>query len=86
MLFEKLNAVVSRYLKIPLIYLGSIPEDAQLANAVMQQLPVSLQNPEAKASRAFQGIAGRLLDKEEAQRQPKRGMAAFFSHIIGRSR
>lgn len=85
-LFEKLNAVVSRYLKIPLIYLGSIPEDAQLSNAVMQQLPVSLQNPEAKSSRAFQRIAGRLLDKEEAQRQPKRGMAAFFSHIIGRSR
>lgn len=85
-LFEKLNAVVFRYLKIPLIYLGSIPEDVQLANAVMQQLPVSLQNPEAKSSRAFQRIAGRLLDREEAERQPKRGMAAFFSHIIGRSR
>lgn len=85
-LFEKLNAVVSRYLKIPLIYLGSIPEDVYLANAVMQQLPVSLQNPAAKSSRAFQRIAERLLDKEEAERQPKRGMAAFFSHIIGRSR
>lgn len=85
-LFEKLNAVVSRYLKIPLIYLGSIPEDPQLSNAVMQQLPVSLQNPEARSSRAFERIAGRLLDKEEAERQPKRGMAAFFSHIIGRSR
>ncbi|MCM1063520.1 MAG: MinD/ParA family protein [Eubacterium sp.] len=85
-LFEKLNAVVSRYLKIPLIYLGSIPEDAQLSRAVMQQLPVSLQNPGAKSSVAFQWIAAKLLDKGEAERQPKRGMAAFFSHIIGRSR
>lgn len=85
-LFEKLNVVVSRYLKIPLNYLGSIPEDAQLSNAVMQQLPVSLQNPGAKSSMAFQRMAARLLDKEEAERQPKRGMAAFFSHIIGRSR
>ena len=85
-LFEKLNVVVSRYLKIPLNYLGSIPEDAQLSNAVMQQIPVSLQNPGAKSSVAFQRIAARLLDKEEAERQPKRGMAAFFSHIIGRSR
>ncbi|MCM1540048.1 MAG: MinD/ParA family protein [Blautia sp.] len=85
-LFEKLNVVVSRYLKIPLIYLGSIPEDPQLARAVMQQLPVSLQNPGARSSQAFQWIAAKLLDKGEAERQPKRGMAAFFSHIIGRSR
>lgn len=83
-LFEKLNIVVSRYLKIPLLYLGSIPEDAQLARAVMQQLPVSLQNPGAKSSVAFQRLAARLLDREEAERQPRRGMAAFFSHIIGR--
>lgn len=83
-LFEKLNAVVSRYLKIPIIYLGSIPDDIQLPRAVMQQLPVSLQNPSAKSSMAFEKIAVRLLDKEEAGRQPKRGMAAFFSHIIGR--
>lgn len=85
-LFAKLNVVVSRYLEIPLNYLGSIPEDAQLSNAVMQQLPVSLQDPTAKSSMAFRRMAARLLDKEEAERQPKRGMAAFFSHIIGRSR
>ena len=83
-IFEKLNAVVSRYLKIPITYLGSIPEDIQLSRAVMQQLPVSLQNPGARSSQAFYGIAARLLDKEEAARQPRRGMAAFFSHIIGR--
>lgn len=44
-LFEKLNAVVSRYLKIPMTYLGSIPEDVHLLRAVMQQMPVSIQNP-----------------------------------------
>ena len=84
-LFEKLNVVVSRYLKIPISYLGSVPEDYHLSQAVMQQVPVSLQNPEARSSAAFQKIAARLLDIEESDRQPKRGMAAFFSHIIGRS-
>lgn len=83
-LFEKLNAVVSRYLKIPISYLGSIPEDSQLSRAVMQQMPVSLQNPGARSSVAYERMAARLLDREEAERQPKRGMAAFFSHIIGR--
>lgn len=82
LLFDKLNAVVERYLKIPMTYLGYIPEDGQLAASVMQQIPVSLQDPGARSTKAFERIAGRLLDRKEAERQPKRGMAAFFSHII----
>lgn len=84
-LFQKLNAVVSRYLKIPMTYLGSVPQDQQLSRAVMQQTPVAIQNPSAKSSQAYQRIAEKLLDREEAERQPKRGMAAFLSHIIGRN-
>ena len=81
-LFEKLNAVVERYLKIPMIYLGSIPEDIQLSRAVMQQVPVSLQNPGAKSTAAYERLANTLLGVVETERQPRRGMAAFFSHII----
>lgn len=81
-LFNKLNSVVARYLKVPMTYLGCVPQDTQLSRAVMQQMPVSLQNPTAKSSLAYEKIAAKLLGKEEAERQPKRGMAAFFSHII----
>lgn len=81
-LFDKLNSVVERYLKIPMIYLGCVPEDSQLSRSVMQQVPVSLQNPGAKSTLAYERIAQRLLDRTEAERQPKRGMTAFFSHII----
>ncbi|MBE5873901.1 MAG: MinD/ParA family protein [Lachnospiraceae bacterium] len=81
-LFNKLNAVVTRYLKLPMTYLGCIPQDAQLVRAVMQQTPISAQNPAAKSSLAYEKIAYRLMDKEEELRQPKRGMAAFFSHIV----
>ena len=52
-LFNKLNAVIERDLKVPMTYLGYVPEDSQLPKSVMQQ---------------------------------KRGMAAFFSHIITRKR
>jgi flagellar biosynthesis protein FlhG len=83
-LFNKLNTVVSRYLKIPMTYLGSVPQDAMLARAVMQQTPVSLQSPGAKSSQAYERIAGRLLDKAEVERQPKRGMTAFLYHMISR--
>lgn len=85
-LFHKLNTVVVRYLKIPMTYLGGIPQDSLLARAVMQQTPVSLQNPEAKSSQAYEKMAMALLGKEETERQPKRGMAAFFSHIITRKK
>ena len=80
-LFNKLNAVVSLYLELPITYLGEIPEDVQLSKAVMQQMPVSLQTPQAKSAQAFEAIAAKLMDKEIAGEVKNRGMAAFFSHI-----
>lgn len=81
-LFNKLNAVVSRYLKLPISYLGAVPQDNQLSKAVMQQMPVSLQTPQAKSALAYEAIAAKLMNKDLNQNIPKRGMAAFFSHII----
>ncbi len=81
-LFLKLNAVVTKYLKIPITYLGSVPRDEQLSKAVMQQSPISMQNPNAKSAKAFEEIAMKLMDKEVSKSVPKRGMAAFFSHIL----
>ena len=80
-LFQKLNTVVNRYLGLPLTYLGEIPADGQLSKAVMQQMPVSLQTPQAKSAQAFEMIAAKLMDKEIAGEVKKRGMAAFFAHI-----
>ncbi len=85
-LFQKLNAVVERYLKMPISYLGSIPQDDKLMKAVMQQTPVSLQNPTAKSSQAYEEMAYKLVNKEEVEKQPRRGMAAFFSHIVNARR
>ncbi|MDR2547142.1 MAG: MinD/ParA family protein [Lachnospiraceae bacterium] len=80
-LHNKLNAVVSRYLKLPFTYLGAIPRDEKLSQAVMQQMPVSIKEPTAKSSLAFTEIAGKLMDNEELLIN-KRGIAAFFSHIV----
>lgn len=81
-LFNKLNTVVSRYLKLSITYLGAIPQDAQLSKAVMQQMPVSIQTPHAKSAVAYERLAARLMNKELNQDVKKRGMAAFFSHIV----
>lgn len=81
-LFNKLNTVVTRYLKLQIEFLGAVPYDNQLSRAVMQQTPVSIQNPNAKSAKAFEGIAAVLMNKEVSQMVPRRGMAAFFSHIV----
>lgn len=79
-LFNKLNVVVSNYLKMPMSYLGAVPWDTQLSRAVMQQMPVSIQTPAARSSRAYEAIAARLMDLDVPTK--KRGMAAFFSQIV----
>lgn len=81
-LFHKLNAVVSRYLSLPVEYLGAVPQDKMLSAAVMQQMPVSLAHPNAKSSKAYEEIVERLMNTEQSGQIKKRGMAAFFSHII----
>lgn len=81
-LFHKLNSVVSRYLKQPIEYLGYVPQDTALVKAVMQQTPISLQNPNARSAKAFEDIANKLMYGESAKQVQKRGMAAFFAHIV----
>ena len=81
-LFNKLNVVVQRYLKLPISYLGTVPQDEKLSQAVMQQTPVSLANPQAKSAKAYERIAAVLMNKELSGNVKKRGMAAFFSHIV----
>lgn len=82
-LFDKLNSVVTRYLSLPMEYLGAVPNDAHLSKAVMQQMPVSLQNPGAPSALAYEEIAARLMNVELNRNVTRRGMAAFFAHMIG---
>lgn len=81
-LYKKLNAVVEKYLKTSMEYLGEVPMDTQLLNAIMQQKPVSMESPNAKSSMAYEQMAAKLVNKEITENISRRGMAAFFSHIF----
>lgn len=83
-LYAKLETVVERYLKVPISYLGMVPQDPQLEKAVMQQMPVSLENPKARSAVAYEMIVAKLTNKEINKNLKTRGMAAFLSHIIAR--
>ncbi|MBR6159975.1 MAG: MinD/ParA family protein [Lachnospiraceae bacterium] len=81
-LFSKLNAVVNRYLKIPLCLIGVIPEDQELVRAVMQQTPISIRNPNAKSAQAFSDLATALANNATDPVYHKRGMSGFFASMI----
>lgn len=81
-LFNKLNMVVQRYLKLQMTYVGCVPQDDKLVRAVMQQNPVSISDPNSRAARAFEDITDTLMDIPHEDRAAKKGMAGFFANII----
>lgn len=81
-LYEKLSAVVNRFLKIKISYLGAIPYDQYINKAVMKQKPVSIAYPSASASKSFQAISTRLAKNETVQVGRAKGVARFFSRVF----
>jgi flagellar biosynthesis protein FlhG len=63
--FAQIHAAAKRFLQHPLEHLGTIPRDAELAEAVRRQIPVLYYAPQSPASRSVRLIAKRL---EEAHR------------------
>ncbi|HIQ40739.1 MAG TPA: MinD/ParA family protein [Sulfurivirga caldicuralii] len=56
-LFLKLATVTEKFLNIQLKYLGTVPYDAALKQAVRKQVPVTLFKPDSSAAQAFTHIA-----------------------------
>ena len=81
-LFNKLNTVVMRYLKLEVEYLGCIPQDQELSDAVMQQQPICISNPNAKSAKAFKDLAMTLMDIPHEAQVYRRGMASFFANMV----
>ncbi len=67
-------------------YLGEVPEDTQLMRAVMQQRPVSMEDPYAKSALAYKEIVSKLVNKEATETVKRKGMAVFFSNFFNRKR
>ena len=82
-LFEKLDAVVEKFLKLHMEYLGHIPYDEKLPRSVMKQQPVSLAFPNASSARAMLELAMLLengtLNGEKLQ---NRGLSGLFARMF----
>ncbi len=85
-IYDKLSAVVGRFLNIKLDYLGAVPQDNYITKAIMKQKPVTLAYPSASSSKAFEAIEKRLETGESAVPHLKKGVSRFFGNVFGFNR
>ncbi len=62
--FEKMQLVVERFLERRIGYLGFIPEDESVSQAVAQREPFLISKPSSQASQNVKRVAARLLTPE----------------------
>ena len=82
-LSQKLGTVVEKFLKLKMQYLGYIPYDEKLPQAVMQQKPVSLAYPDSTSSRAMLDLA-MILDNGENKQSDydAKGLSGLFTKLF----
>lgn len=61
-IYDKISIVVSKFLNIQLEYLGYIPDDKRVVNAVIEQKPISLTAPDSEPAIHLRNICNRLLN------------------------
>jgi flagellar biosynthesis protein FlhG len=79
--FTHLTRVAERFLHVSLRYAGHVPYDPEVPEAVRRQQAVCDLAPAAPASRAFAGLAERLLAVPAALK-PKGGLQFFFRRLL----
>ena len=79
--YKKLTMVANRYLDISIDYLGSIPEDRQMVDAIRKQKVISELQPTSKVSLAFSQLASRICS-EPPQTSPKGNIQFFWNKLL----
>ena len=79
--YRKLSLVAERFLHISINFLGSVPFDPRLAEAVCQQRPLVELYPQSKAAQAFLGLAHDLAEWPLPE-SPKGGLQFFWQSLL----
>jgi flagellar biosynthesis protein FlhG len=80
-IFGQIHSAAERFLQHPLEYIGTIPRDEELAEAVRRQIPVVNYAPQAPASRSFRLIA-KQLDQARRCSVGSAGPSASFWQLL----
>ncbi|MBU1231584.1 MAG: MinD/ParA family protein [Proteobacteria bacterium] len=79
--FRKLTMVSNRYLDISIDFLGSIPADRQMIDAIRKQRVIVDLYPSSKVSAAFANLAVTIC-AEQPTSEPKGGVQFFWKKIL----
>lgn len=82
--FSKLESVVSQFLKGNINFLGMIPQDQEMENAVRGQKLVSLEKPNAISSKAFEILTNNYLNDEHEMISMHKGITQLFIEFLSR--
>lgn len=82
--FSKLNSVVSQFLQGNLDFLGMIPQDQELENAIRSQKIVSLEREKASSTEAFRILTNNVIKGEHEQIVIHRGITQLFINFLSR--
>ncbi len=74
--YRKLTMVANRYLDISIDYMGSIPRDKQMIDAIRKQQVMVELFPDSKTSASFEALAGTML--QEPRNMEAKGSIQFF--------
>ncbi len=80
-LYNKLNVVVSKFLKFNIEFLGIIENDENMSKAVIQQKPISMAYPNSKGAKSFKKISDTLLEMKTTDEDEQKGLAFM---LLGR--
>jgi len=78
--YHRLSVALGHFLHIGVEYLGYIPEDEKMADAVRCQKPVSILWPSSPAAKSFKLLA-RTLAEEEVEAEEGGGIKFFWESI-----
>jgi flagellar biosynthesis protein FlhG len=81
-IYDKLSVVVSKFLNIDFEYLGGIPQDKNMSQAIMQQKPAAILYPTATSTKAIITLAEKLCNYDTEIPKEKRGIAKLFTNLI----
>lgn len=83
--FTHLARVAERFLHLSLRYVGYVPYDTEVGEAVRRQRTLLELSPGAPASRAFEALADRILAAPLAT-EPSGGLKFFFRRLLAEER
>lgn len=79
--FRKLTMVADRYLDISIDFLGSIPTDRLMVDAIRQQQIIVKLYPSSKISQAFAALAAEIAN-EPQHMEPKGSIQFFWKRLL----